>query len=171
MICPRRRIRERRTPTPDGRPGQRGSAMSAPVLDRRGFLAAGLGVVAAGCHEQPPQARPAPAPEPDGPLLRRPYTGPNVIVIRFRRGVRRRETIDAPGRTFCPFIYHELGRRQGVLFPQVDIAAAPEVVTSHGQGTLYLLTGRYDRYEDITHKPLAERFEPKVPTIFEYFRK
>src|SRR5687767_8584086 len=103
--------------------------MSAPLLDRRGFLAAsaaGLGAVA-GCDERPPQARPAP--EPDGPLLRRPYTGPNVIVIRFGGGVRRRETIDTPERTFCPFIYHELGRRQGVLFPQVDIAAAPEVVT------------------------------------------
>src|SRR5262249_24827438 len=83
----------------------------------------------------------------------------------------RRETIETPERTFCPFIYHELGRKQGVLFPNVDIASAPDVVTSHGQGTLYLLTGRYDRYEDITHKFLAERFEPVVPTLFEYFRK
>src|SRR5207302_4534039 len=53
----------------------------------------------------------------------------------------------------------------------VDIASTPGIDTSHGQGTLYLLTGRFDHYEDITHKPLADRFEARVPTIFEYFRK
>lgn len=147
-------------------------------LDRRRFLTGslvGLGALASGCQpEEPRQARPAPAiePEPREPLiLRRPYTGPNVVVIRFGGGVRRRETVESPERTFCPFIYHELGRKQGVIYPKVDMASAPAVVTSHGQGTLYLLTGRYDHYEDITHKPLAERFEPAAPTLFEYFRR
>src|SRR5439155_16596914 len=36
---------------------------------------------------------------------------------------------------------------------------------------LYLLTGQYRHYEDITHKPLAERFEAPVPTLFEYLRR
>jgi hypothetical protein len=58
-----------------------------------------------------------------------------------------------------------------MLFSNVDIANSPGIDTSHGQGTLYLLTGRYDHYEDITHKPFADRFEAKIPTIFEYFRK
>jgi len=45
------------------------------------------------------------------------------------------------------------------------------VDTSHGQGTLYIITGKYEKYKDITNKFLAERFESKVPTIFEYLRK
>jgi hypothetical protein len=45
------------------------------------------------------------------------------------------------------------------------------IVTSHGQGTLYILTGKYDRYEDITGRFLSDRFEAKVPTLFEYFRR
>lgn len=147
--------------------------MSNAHLDRRRFLAAsafGLGAFAAGCDTRPPQARPETEAGPADQLLRRPYTGPNVIVIRFGGGVRRRETIETPERTFCPFIYHELGRKQGTIFPQVEIASVPGVVTSHGQGTLYLLTGRYDRYQDVTNRFLSERFEPKVPTFFEYFR-
>jgi hypothetical protein len=34
-----------------------------------------------------------------------------------------------------------------------------------------LLTGQYRHYEDITHKPFADRFEAADPTIFEYLRK
>jgi hypothetical protein len=34
-----------------------------------------------------------------------------------------------------------------------------------------LLTGQYEKYEDVGHKFLGQRFEAKVPTLFEYFRK
>jgi hypothetical protein len=149
-------------------------------MDRRRFLgqaSAGLGLFAGAgvlgdAEERPlgelPPANPDPAPAHN----RRPYSGPNVILIRFGGGVRRRETIQHPEQTFCPFIYHELYRRQGgVLFSNVDIASTPGIVTSHGQGTLYLLTGRYDEYHDITHRPFADRFEPAVPTLFEYLRR
>src|SRR5438105_4117253 len=143
--------------------------MSAP-MNRRYFLAqttAGLGALATGVSlgdaENPPLGPEPPAdPDPAPPPDRRPYSGPNVILVRFGGGVRRRETILDPERTYCPFIYHELFRRRGVLFGNVDIASAPGIVTSHGQGTLYLLTGRYDEYHDITHRPFADRFEPPV---------
>ncbi len=101
---------------------------------------------------------------------RLPYRGPNVILIRFGGGVRRLETIQDSEHTYCPFVYHELFKKKGILFPNVEIDSAPGVVTSHGQGTLYLLTGRYDTYEDITRRAFADRFVPKVPTLFEYLR-
>ena len=156
--------------------------MNEPI-DRRRFLyqaAAGVGALSAGlsagCNENEPAPKPAGAQqqpvvldeEPAGPRL--PYKGPNVILVRFGGGVRRRETIDYPDKTFCPFVY-KLGLEQGVLFKNVEIESGEGIETSHGQGTLYLLTGKYDHYEDITHKPFADRFEAKIPTIFEYFRK
>lgn len=99
---------------------------------------------------------------------RQAYSGPNVIVIRFGGGVRRRETID-PQHTYSPFFCHELIKR-GTLFERMEIDSLEGVETSHGQGTLYLLTGKYDRYKDVGDKFLGQRFESKVPTIFEYFR-
>jgi hypothetical protein len=152
----------------------------SPAIDRRRFLAqtaTGLGALATGCvpRQEPDEAQsqpdgPAPAPvEFVGP--RPQYRGPNVILVRFGGGVRRRETVEFPDHTFCPFVHHELAGRQGVLFNNVEIASRPGIDTSHGQGTLYLLTGEYDHYEDISHKPFADRFEPKIPTIFEYLRK
>src|SRR5262249_38147100 len=139
--------------------------MSDPI-DRRRFLrqaTAGLGTLAAvsplGNAEDPPLGEDPPAhPDPALPAGRRPYDGPNVILVRFGGGVRRRETILDPERTYCPFIYHELNRHRGVLFPNVEIASAPGVVTSHGQGTLYLLTGRYDEYHDVAGQFLGDRF-------------
>jgi hypothetical protein len=152
-------------------------------VDRRRFLwqAAGLGLTAAGTsfgfqnrEAAPGEAAPARAAEEVAEPPRRdapPYRGPNVILVRFGGGVRRLETILDPERTYCPFIYHELFRNQGILFNNAEIDSAPGIVTSHGQGTLYLLTGKYDHYEDITGRPLADRFEPPVPTIFEYLRQ
>lgn len=96
------------------------------------------------------------------------YTGPNVIVVRFGGGVRRRETIE-PAHTYSPFVCHELIKR-GTLFPRMEIDSFEGIETSHGQGTLYLLTGKYDKYKDIGDKFLGERFESKVPTVFEYLR-
>src|SRR3954471_3666211 len=100
------------------------------------------------------------------------YQGPNVIIIRFGGGARRQETID-PLTTYAPFLCHEFAKR-GTLFPRMEIDSftpTTGVDTSHGQGTLYIITGKYEKYKDITHKFLAERFEPTVPTLFEYLRK
>jgi hypothetical protein len=96
------------------------------------------------------------------------YRGPNVILIRYGGGVRRREIIE-PGRSLSPFLDKVL-RPRGVLFPKLEIEPADGIVTSHAQGTLYLLTGRYDRYEDVSGKFLRERFVPKAPTLFEALR-
>ncbi len=144
-------------------------------MNRRQFLAAGaagLAAVPLGCKPRQHESNYIPPPITDEPPFfgpPAPYRGPNVILIRFGGGVRRQETVANLDRTWCPFVVHDLAK-QGVILPRVEIADAPGVVTSHGQGTLYLLTGRYDRYEDVEKKPLSERFEPKVPTLFEYFR-
>ena len=104
------------------------------------------------------------------------YRGPNVIVIRWGGGARRRESID-PKFTYAPFLTHELTKR-GVLFPKMEVAQFEGLQTSHGEGTLNLLTGKYDRYRDIgAERPdagfkfLGARFEAKVPTLFEYLRE
>lgn len=98
-----------------------------------------------------------------------PYQGPNVILIRFGGGVRRRETVD-PQHTYAPYFCHDLIPK-GVLFKNMEIDSLEGVETSHGQGTLYLISGKYDRFKDIENKFLAQRFESKVPTLFEYLRK
>jgi hypothetical protein len=97
------------------------------------------------------------------------YEGPNVILVRFGGGVRRRETIDA-GAEYAPFLKKYLAPR-GVLFPRMEIASRPGVNTGHGEGTLNILTGKYDLYRDADHRFLGARFEAKVPTLFEAFRK
>ncbi len=155
--------------------------MSEREIHRRRFLAqsaAGLGGLAlatTGCGpkltppdvtwDKPHYEGPAPVP---GPF---PKDRPNVILVRFGGGVRRRETVEFPDQTYCPFVLKELAQKQGVLFDNVEIASKPKVVTSHGQGTLYILSGEYRHYEDIEAKPLADRFEPVNPTIPEYLRK
>lgn len=97
------------------------------------------------------------------------YTGPNVIIVRFGGGVRRRETIDPQG-TYSPYMLHELAKR-GTLFNNVNIAQIEGLETSHGLGTLNILTGMYGKYIDVNEKFLGERFEAQVPTVFEYLRK
>lgn len=97
------------------------------------------------------------------------YTGPNIIIIRFGGGVRRRETID-PEHTYSPYLCHELTKR-GVLYPKMEISSLEGIETSHGQGTLYIITGKYEKYKDIGGKFLGQRFEAPVPTVFEYLRK
>jgi hypothetical protein len=158
--------------------------MSREGIDRRRFIyqtAAGMGALSAGltlgCGARkeaaaPAAAGPEPVPAEEAVTGPRPaYKGPNVVLVRFGGGVRRLETIALPEKTYCPFVYHELYKKRGILFNNVEIEAKQGIETSHGQGTLYLLTGKYDHYEDITHKPFADRFEAKVPTVFEYFRK
>ena len=106
----------------------------------------------------------------DAPDLTPDYSGPNVVLIRFGGGVRREETIADPNHTYCPYFTHELTKR-GTLYTNMVIDQLEGVETSHGQGTLYILTGKYDRFKDVGDKFLGARFESKVPTIFEYLRK
>ena len=97
------------------------------------------------------------------------YTGPNLIVVGWGGGARRRESIE-PATTYAPFLTHELTKR-GTLYPKMEITQLEGLNTSHGEGTLNILTGHYDKYQDIENGFLRTRFEPKVPTLFEYFRK
>jgi hypothetical protein len=133
--------------------------MTTNKIPRRTFLK----TVAAGAALFP--AAPALLAESQTPE----YRGPNVVVVRFGGGVRRRETID-PEHTYAPFLCHELTKR-GTLFKNMEIDSLEGVETSHGQGTLYIVTGKYDRYKDVRGQFLGERFEAKVPTVFEYLRK
>ena len=128
----------------------------ASAIERRQFLATlGGGVAAAGGLARGAERLPG-------------YSGPNVIIVRFGGGVRRRETIDTD-HTYAPFLAKSLVPR-GVLFPRMEIAALEDIKTSHGKGTLNILTGKYDRYRDIEDRFLGSRFEAKVPTLFEYLR-
>ena len=126
----------------------------------RGIAGASSGLALAGPLSALPAAAASPKPS---------YRGPNVVIVRFGGGVRRRETID-PQQTYAPFFCHDLTRR-GVLFQNMEIDSLEGVETSHGQGTLYLITGKYDRFKDVGGKFLGQRFEAKVPTLFEYVRQ
>ncbi len=141
--------------------------MSLPSQSRRQFLvhsALGLG----GLSGMPGLMGAEPA--------RPGYEGPRVVLIRFGGGARRRETLD-PNHTFTPFLRHELVKR-GVLYPRMEIDQFRDLQTSHGEGTLHLLTGVFDRYRDVAetraevgHRFLGARFEARVPTLFEYLRE
>ncbi|NNM28324.1 MAG: hypothetical protein HKO57_02290 [Akkermansiaceae bacterium] len=134
--------------------------MNASDLSRRHFLRGSLGAGMAGL---------APRAIADSPLARPAYGGPNVIIVRYGGGVRRRETID-DRHTYAPYLCKELTKR-GTLFKNMMIEQLEGVETSHGQGTLYILTGKYDRFKDYDNQFLGERFEARVPTVFEYLRK
>ena len=94
---------------------------------------------------------------------------PKVVIVRFGGGVRRRETI-LPETTFAPFLQRQLIPR-GLLYRDMVIEQLDGVETSHAQGTLYLLTGRYDAYHDVEDRWFGDRFEPTIPTLFEAARK
>ncbi len=97
------------------------------------------------------------------------YRGPNVILIRFGGGVRRYETIDETG-TYAPYTRKVLAER-GVLIPDLMINQLNGGNTSHAEGTLNLLTGRYNAYRDAGSEFLQDRLEPTEPTLFEYLRR
>lgn len=138
-------------------------------VSRRDFLKHSCaGVAGAGLLGAAPLAF-AQAADMAAPLIRPSYHGPNVVLIRFGGGVRRRETID-PQHTYSPFLLHDLVKR-GTFFKNMSITELKGLNTSHGEGTLNIVTGRYDQYKDIGGKFLGARFEPKVPTLFEYLRK
>lgn len=124
-------------------------------MDRRSFNKTAVAALAA-------TALPRPAPA-------QTYRGPNVILVRFGGGVRRAETIDEAG-TYAPFLRHVLAPR-GVFIPDMRIAQLDGVDTSHAEGTLNLLTGRYLAYRDAGSRFLSDRLEPTEPTLFEYLRE
>ncbi|MGE0697463.1 MAG: hypothetical protein AB7O57_00035 [Hyphomicrobiaceae bacterium] len=97
------------------------------------------------------------------------YRGPNVILVRFGGGVRRAETI-VPATTFAPYLLNVLAAR-GVLLRNVTIAQLKGVATSHAEGTLNLLSGRYMAYEKVGAHGLAPLLEPKQPLLFEHLRR
>ena len=101
------------------------------------------------------------------------YRGPNLILIRFGGGARRLESIDKQ-HTYAPYLTHVLAKR-GVLFNKMEIdhfkkaqkANGKPVDTSHGQGTIYIMTGSYAK---LNNAGGHAQFVPSVPTLFEYFR-
>ena len=97
----------------------------------------------------------------------RAYSGPNVILVRFGGGVRRAETIDEAA-TWAPFLRHSLAPR-GTFIPDLRIDKLEGVNTSHAEGTLNLLTGRYLAYRELS--AVSDRLEPTEPTLFEYLRR
>ncbi|PYK59669.1 MAG: hypothetical protein DME21_12715 [Verrucomicrobia bacterium] len=138
-----------------------------PALPRRTFLKgvlAGSGLLAAGGTLSAAESLVI-----DSTATKPDFRGPNVILVRFGGGARRRETID-PQSTYSPFLCRELAKR-GTFFKNMEIAQIEGLNTSHGEGTLNIVTGKYDKYKDIENKFLGARFEPKVPTVFEYLRK
>lgn len=105
------------------------------------------------------------------PALAQPgdYRGPNVVIVRFGGGVRRAEVLDEAA-TFAPYFRKVLAPR-GVLMPTVSIAEMKGVDTSHAEGTLNLLTGRYASYTKVGARGLAPLLEPQHPTLFEHLRR
>jgi hypothetical protein len=97
------------------------------------------------------------------------YRGPNVVIVRFGGGVRRKETIE-PDTSYAPFLARELIQR-GVLLPAMSIAQLDGVETSHAEGTINILTGRYRAYADLSNGLFDQRLRPTVPTLFEAVRQ
>jgi hypothetical protein len=148
---------------------------SVTELPRRDFLrtcALGAGALSLGGAAVSAQDAP-----------RKDYRGPNVIVVRFGGGARRQEcTNPDPNKNYTPFFFREF-IKQGTFYPNMMIDSFTPMAgvdTSHGQGTLYILTGKYEKFKDIggqlrdgkavDKRFLAARFESSVPTLFEYFR-
>ncbi|MCB1681870.1 MAG: hypothetical protein H6858_06205 [Rhodospirillales bacterium] len=96
------------------------------------------------------------------------YKGPNVILIRFGGGVRRRETIN-PVNSFSPFMLNRL-IPNGTLYSNMSIAELPHNDTDHAQGTVNIMTGRYFGYTTHDEKVSGNFLRPSVPSIFEYLR-
>lgn len=124
-------------------------------MDRRSFTLGSLGLAASLATPHPVLAQAA-------------YTGPNVILVRFGGGVRRAETIDEAA-TWAPYLRHVLAPR-GTFIPDLRIDRLEGVNTSHAEGTLNLLTGRYLAYRELS-EVLNDRLEPTEPTLFEYLRR
>ncbi|MDZ4085212.1 MAG: hypothetical protein U1E69_00250 [Tabrizicola sp.] len=124
-------------------------------MDRRQFTLGSLGLATSLVAPHPLRAE------------TRAYTGPNVILVRFGGGVRRAETIDEAA-TWAPYLRHVLAPR-GTFIPDLRIDKLEGVNTSHAEGTLNLLTGRYLAYRELPG--VGDQLEPTEPTLFEYLRR
>ncbi len=129
--------------------------MARDVMDRRSFNLGMAGLAASLTAPFPTFAQD------------RSYRGPNVVLVRFGGGVRRAETIDEAA-TWAPYLRHVLAKR-GTFMPDLRIDKLEGVNTSHAEGTLNLLTGRYLAYRDLSEL-VGDRLEPTEPTLFEYLR-
>ncbi len=129
--------------------------MARDVMDRRSFTLGMAGLAAGLTLPLPALAQ------------TKSYTGPNVVLVRFGGGVRRAETIDVAA-TWAPYLRHVLAKR-GTFIPDLRIDKLEGVNTSHAEGTLNLLTGRYLAYRDLSEL-VGDRLEPTEPTLFEYLR-
>lgn len=98
------------------------------------------------------------------PSVARAYAGPNVIIVRFGGGVRCTETI-AGQSSYAPYMMNVLAKR-GTLVPDLTIAQLKDVETSHAEGTLNILTGRYRSYAKVGNQGLAPLLEPRQPTLY-----
>ncbi len=125
-------------------------------MDRRQFTFGTLGFAAGIAAPLPALAQTA------------AYRGPNVVLVRFGGGVRRAETIDQAA-TWAPYLRHVLAPR-GTFVPDLRIDRLEGVNTSHAEGTLNLLTGRYLAYREQSEF-LYDRLDPTEPTLFEYLRR
>jgi len=92
---------------------------------------------------------------------------PNIILVRFGGGVRRAETIGTA--SHAPFLRDVLAPA-GVLIPDLRIEQIDGSATSHAEGTLNLLTGRYRSWVDAGSGFLDDRLQPVEPTLFETLR-
>jgi len=127
---------------------------------RRNFtagLGAAFAAVSAGSASRPARAQPGGALPADL----------NLILVRFGGGVRRAETIGTA--THAPFLRDVLAPA-GVLIPGLTIAQLDGSATSHAEGTLNLLTGRYRSWVDVGSGFLDDRLQPVEPTLFETLR-
>ncbi|TNE30842.1 MAG: hypothetical protein EP349_04805 [Alphaproteobacteria bacterium] len=104
-----------------------------------------------------------------GAAVKKQYKGPHVIIIRYGGGVRRRETVD-PQYSWSPYMMKVLAKK-GFLYSNMELAQLEDSPTSHAQGTINILTGRYRAYHDLRRKGFGEVLEPTSPTLFEYFRQ
>ena len=124
-------------------------------MDRRQFLLKSTLTLGAAGLSQPSFSKPH-------------YNGPNIIIIRFGGGVRRQDVID-PNKSYAPFFQKYL-MPKGTLFSNTELTRVEGIGTSHMQGTLQILTGKYQVLKDFDGG-LGERFVSLVPTLFECFRK
>jgi len=107
-------------PCPDSRHNHLVMDFTASALDRRSFLL-GSAAVGAGLLTASPLLAGEVAAKPD-------YRGPNVILIRWGGGARRRESID-PKHTYAPVVLEKL-EKVPVGGPQGSKPQTPVVLES-----------------------------------------
>ena len=84
----------------------------SPALPRRDFLrhlAVGSSALAFGPTLMRASGAPAAVPAA-ADLTRKAYSGPNLVIVRWGGGARRKESIET-GTTYSPFLCHELLKR------------------------------------------------------------